>query len=117
MYVRPHAHARARMHRLCGYMPGALIAILQGRPVNLSVSTPRVAATGPWAPFHLQQANFTLGADETTLDLRVVTDRSIVEVFAAGGRGVVSVSANPPLLNCVYSSAPCCLVTTCSTFH
>merc|ERR1719272_2214033 len=43
--------------------------------------------------------NFTLPADEAaaeSINLRVLADSTLVEVFVAGGRGVITAATNPP---------------------
>jgi hypothetical protein len=73
---------------------------------NLSISLPRLAAGGKqpppaagpgagWAVWAPPIAPFTLLAHETSLDLRVVIDRSTIEVWGAGGEAVVSVRDFP----------------------
>ena len=46
----------------------------------------------------LSQVTFPILKGETTLDLRVLVDRSIVEVFFMGGRAVFSKTFNPAVL-------------------
>ena len=60
---------------------------------TLRISAPRI--TTSWDPWGALESNFTLLSDETALQLRVVVDRSIVEVWAAGGRAVISVRDFP----------------------
>lgn len=77
---------------------------------NLSITLPRLAVNcsgqpasqcpgmGPgwgWAVWGPPVAPFVLLSNESSLDLRVLVDRSVVEVFGAGGRAVVSVRDFP----------------------
>jgi hypothetical protein len=60
----------------------------------LRITAPRITNTS-WDPWGALESNFTLLSSENTLELRVVVDRSIVEVWAAGGRAVISVRDFP----------------------
>jgi hypothetical protein len=54
------------------------------------------AVPGHVNKFPIASRTFALAADETTVSLRVVIDRSIVEAFAQGGRAVVTATAYAP---------------------
>ena len=57
---------------------------------NLTLTGSRRNATG-----HVVRAGWLMRPSESTVDLRVLIDRSIVEVFAAGGRAVATARDYP----------------------
>jgi hypothetical protein len=54
-----------------------------------------ISATPSFAPRRANAQGFGVLAGESTLDLRVLTDRSIIEVFAMGGRGTTATHDYP----------------------
>ena len=60
------------------------------RVANISLASSRGVARGA-----LVRASWLLDASETSLDVRVLVDRSIIEAFAAGGRAVVTARDYP----------------------
>ena len=54
-----------------------------------------ISATPSFAPKRGNAQGFDVLAGESTLDLRVLTDRSIIEVFAMGGRGATTAHDYP----------------------
>jgi sucrose-6-phosphate hydrolase SacC (GH32 family) len=72
--------------------------------INVSAANPDYAAgprrglistTPSFAPKRANAQGFDVLPEEHTLDLRVLTDRSIVEAFAMGGRGTMTTHDYP----------------------
>lgn len=61
---------------------------------TLLIVAPRITNTS-WDPWGAMESNFTLLKGESVLDLRVVVDRSIVEVWVGGGRAAISIRDFP----------------------
>ena len=61
-----------------------------GRIGNVTLNAPRMA------PAVTYIAPLVMRPDETSLHVRVLVDRSIVEAFVGGGRGVLSVPLTHP---------------------
>ena len=80
-----------------GVRHGQLSMSLPRMEVNCTGKTncPGMGPGTGWAPWGNLTAPFTLLPNETSVELRVLVDRSTVEAFAAGGRAVVSVRDFP----------------------
>ena len=63
------------------------------RQGNVTLTVPRMATVAGAAGVHT--APLVLRAVEKTVDVRILVDRSIVEVFAAGGRAVIATRDYP----------------------